>query len=280
MRPAPIHSNSLSWYRTSHHFLHYAELHSAGQLADIMAFAQEKNVSVYFLGNGSNTLFTRPDIETIVIKNNMPRSITPLSGQRFEISSATPVMQVLRYCLRHGLDSFYYLSSVPATIGGALAMNAGRGKKHKLSIFDFVESVTVLKNGRTETIPKDSLAIGYRKTPFTGIQESFILSATFHFPERINKEGNPILERIQWVRHHQDHSFPNGGSVFSQHNHVIMRCLMGRTQGDARWSPKTANWLQNTGNATGEDLLQLMQHAQKWHRRLLQPCAEELILIS
>jgi UDP-N-acetylmuramate dehydrogenase len=277
---SPLTTDKLSWYHTHHDFQRYAEFSSVEQFFAYQQSAASLGQKLYVLGNGSNTLFTRPVIETIIIRNALPRSIEPLGDYRFKVSSSVPVMQLLRYCLKRQLDSFYYLASVPAQVGGALAMNAGRGKNYHMSIYDYVESVSVLKEGKLMTWPRAELAIGFRSTPFTGIHGELIADATFRFPPLMGEAGNPILDRIRWAREHQEHQLPNCGSVFSEFSPLIMRLLKGHGCGAARWSPKTINWLQNTGNATSADLLTLIRQAQTLHRWLLRPCQPEVILVS
>jgi len=78
------------------------------------------------------------------------------------VSSSVPLTDVLKYCYENSLDSFYYLSSVTATIGGALAMNAGRGSRHGISIYDFVERVTFFEDGLIKTLENNDIKKGYR----------------------------------------------------------------------------------------------------------------------
>ncbi len=276
-------SSQLSWYRTRHRFMHYGEFDTIERLQEYQKQASAQKLATYILGNGSNTLFSAPTVQTVILKNTFPRTIEALGNNRFRISSSVPLMQILRYCLKHNLESFYYLSSVPAQLGGALAMNAGRGKAFNLSIFDFVESVTYVENGLLTTLEKKDIHTDYRKTIFTGIQNCFIISAVLHFPARAHTQENPILERIHWAKEHQDHSLPNCGSVFSECNRHIMHMLKGKSYTNAKWSDKTANWLVNTdktGVSNSDAMLKLIKSARLYHSLLLQNCKTELILVS
>lgn len=276
---APLESYRLSWYRTPQRLSHFAELTTLDALPDYQRWARRHDRPLYYLGNGSNTLFGRTRVETAVLRNSLPRSITALGGDEYEVSSSTPVMHVLRYCLGANLDSFYYLASVPATIGGALAMNAGRGPRHRQTVFDFVRRLTYMRGGEIETVAADSLPVGYRSTPFTGIQDRFLVSAVFAFPEAGDVAGNPIAERILWAVQHQDNRHPSCGSVFAHYNSAVMRLLMGRSVRGALWSPKTANWLQNAGGCSAEDLVRMIRLAEFSHRIVLSRAALELVVV-
>ena len=125
-------SDRLSTFRTSHEFEHYAEFSTTEEFARLVAWARDASLRVYILGNGSNTLFARTRIRTLVLRNRLPRWMNVLDERRVEVSSANPTMTVLKHCEKQRLDSFYYLASVPATIGGTLAMHAGRGRRHNI----------------------------------------------------------------------------------------------------------------------------------------------------
>lgn len=159
-------SDRLSHFRTSHEFTHYAEFTTAEEYCFLASWAAERRLPLLILANGSNVFFATKRVKTLVAKNRMPQLLHDLGGGRFEAASSVPLSKLLRCCERDGLDSFYYLASVPATVGGAVAMNAGRGIAHGKTVFDFVESVTYIEEGQFRTLPKDRIAVSYRSTPF------------------------------------------------------------------------------------------------------------------
>src|SRR5690606_35299079 len=142
----------------------------------------------------------------------------------------------------------YYLASVPATIGGALAMNAGKRRIDKKSIYDFVISVKYIdENNEIKVLKVEDMDIEFRRTVFTGCQEKFILGGLFKFPSKEFYEENPIKERVIWAKKYQDNVAPNCGSVFNKSNYYIMRLLRGFKIGKAQYSSKTQNWIKNEG---------------------------------
>lgn len=237
-------SNKLSHYRTLHSFERYAEISSIKEFQEYCQWAKINNFKLYILGNGSNTFFSKKSINTLIVKNKLPKNIKLLSEYRLEVSSSTLVMDVLKYCQENNWDSFYYLASVPATIGGALAMNAGRGKHYGYTIYDFVESITFFDNGEIKTLLKDEIERSYRQTIFTGIQNKIILSAVFTFSPLQSKE-NLLMDRLKWSKNFQDYTAPNCGTVFKSACSPIMKILKGLSFGKASFSPKTGNWILN-----------------------------------
>lgn len=235
--------NNLSFYRTEHYFERYGEFQSIEQFREYCNWAKANNVKVYILGNGSNTLFVKKCIKTLILKNNIPKSINSISGNRIEVSSSTLIMDVLKYCYDNSLSSFYFLASVPATIGGALAMNAGGGK-NSTTIYEFIESVTFFdfESNNIKTIGKEEIVKGHRETIFTGIHSCLILSATFKF-NQTSFDENPIIKRLKWSKEFQDYSLPNCGSVFKEGYLRIPKYLSWLKIGKTSYSSKAPNWI-------------------------------------
>lgn len=244
-----LDSNKLSSYRTLHHFEQYAEVTSLDEFREYCDWAKENNTKIYVLGNGSNTLFKGRSIKTLILKNKLPKYMKPLTAEQIEVSSSVLVMDVLKYCLDKSLDSFYYLASVPATVGGALAMNAGRGRQHGCSIYDFIETITFFEGGCIKTLANHEIERSYRQTAFTGLHDRIILSAVFKFSSNVF-ERNPILERLKHSKEHQDNGAPNCGTVFKLAYLPILKILRGLSFGAACFSSKTANWILNRSESS------------------------------
>lgn len=239
-----LSSDNLSFYRTQHWFERYGEITTLDDMVEYCSWAKSNDAKVYILGNGSNTLFAKKSVRTLVLKNNLEKSIEPLPDLRLKVSSSVLVMDVLKYCYSQSLDCFYYLASVPATVGGALAMNAGLGQNSGCTIYDFVESVTFFEDGQLKTLTKREIVRGYRETIFTGLHSKLIISATFQFSPA-TFENNPIFERLKFVKIKQDNTAPNCGSVFKFYDPRILLKLRGFSFAKATLSSKTANWIKN-----------------------------------
>lgn len=244
-----IESERLSTFRTHHVFEHYAEFKTVEEFQQLVALAHQHRWKVYVLGNGSNTLFRHRHVRSLILHNRLPRYLNVLDEHRVEVSSSTPITTVLKHCEQRSLDSFYYLASVPATIGGALAMNAGRGKAHNMTIYDFVESITYVDGAGSHVLTPADMEITYRKTMFTGVHDRLIASAVLKFPALEGAQGK-IRERIDWSKDVQDHSSPNCGSVFREARHGLLSRLKGFRIGKARYSPKVGNWILNESKSS------------------------------
>lgn len=278
-RPAErLRSDRLSSYRTRHDFERYGEFATVEQFRALHDQAAREGRCLLVLGNGSNVLFRRGRIRTLVAKNRLERTLKDLGGGRVQASSSLMISAILAHCRDHGLESFDYLASVPATVGGAIAMNAGRGKSHGQSIFDFVERVTWFEDGEIRTASAAEIPHGYRWTAFTGMTGKLVLEAVFRFPPS-TETGDKIAERVRFSKETQDHSLPNCGSVFKECKGGLMLRLRGLRLLGASYSTKTANWLLNR-SPSPRGLVLLIRVAQALHRLIGRRAVVELIEVD
>lgn len=278
-----LQSNRLSTFRTRHEFLHFGEFRRIEEYLEYRRWANENQVPLFILGNGSNTLFVRRRIRTLVLHNRLKPWMQDLGDGRIEVSSSLRLMRILKHCEQNSLDSFYFLASVPATVGGALAMNAGEGAGG--TIYDFVESVTYIDDGQLVTRLNKEIERRHRQTMFTGIHDRLIVSAILRFPER-RLEVSEIRKRIDWCHAHQDLSAPNCGSVFRECN----RSIVGRVRGlpllgvriplfRTQFSRKVNNWII-CKSPSSRPIVFLIRVVQALHRLVGQRATPELIEVD
>ncbi len=273
-------SDRLSTFRTQHIFRHYGEFATVAEYKAYRAWAAARGLPLFILANGSNTLFTRAEVRTLVLRNRMPAEITHLGGDRYEISATMPVMKVLKLCEKEGRACFYFLASVPALIGGALAMNAGAGAGP--TIFDFVETLTYLDGDDEITLSRDEIEIAHRQTMFTGVQDKLILRAAFVFPKD-DQVGNEIRKRAHWARDNQDLASPNCGSVFRVYYPPLLRRMRRLPPGGIRYpgfrtqfSRRVNNWII-TKSPSSRPVVFLIRTVQFLHRLIGKRAIPEII---
>lgn len=245
-----ISSDRLSTLRTLNHMERLCVAKSVEDACKALEYAKLNDLLPFILGNGSNVFFANKVIKRFVIKNELPSEITELPDGDIWCSSGTPVIQFLRFCLSRSLDAPYFLASLPAQIGGALAMNAGRGGEDV--IYKYVKSVTFVKDARIVTVPAENLDVSERHTTFLDNPGYFIVGATFHLPV-IDLQGDPIADRISWSRKYQDHSAPNVGCFFSKRcdKYILFLCASVFRWGKARFSRTNKKWLLNNSKNPG-----------------------------
>lgn len=262
-------SDKLSTFRTHHQFAHFAVFETLTAFAELRAWAKERGLPVFILGNGSNTLFTRKRINTLVLQNKLPAGIKMTGDDTFVVEAATQVIKVLKACEKEGRSSFYFLASVPAMVGGALAMNAGEGMG--ATIFDFVEDLTYFDGEKEVTVPRAEIDLAHRRTMFTGVQDKLIVRATFVFP-KVDNVANEVRKRAHWARDNQDLASPNVGSIFRSYHRPILRMMRRMPPGGisyplfrTQFSRRVNNWII-TRSKSSRPIVFMIRLVQVVHR--------------
>ena len=218
------------------------------------------------IGAGSNILASDKGTGAAVLHLSSPY-FKKLSFKKniLEASSGVSLNAAIRAATERGLGGLEFMAGIPATLGGALAMNAGIPAK---SILDLVENVTVLDyNNRVKILSKNDLRFGYRSC---NLGKFIILSARLKLKKgnkkKISRDTKQYLKR-RWLT--QDLSLPSAGCVFKNPKgdsagRLIDLCgLKGGSVGGAAISLKHANFIVNRRHARAKDVLRLIALAKK-----------------
>ncbi len=254
----------------------YYEPENIEELTSLVAHLNSEGKNYHLLGGGSNIIMP-PRVGIVIALGSICNDIT-IEGDYVEVGASVKIQQLIRATQTKNLGGIEYLFSLPCQVGGAVVMNAGRGKRHNGSIADFIESVTCLKTDSCKivTLSKDQCGFAYRKSSLQ--KEGFIIvKIQLHLISRSASEIESLIsDRMERQRIYLDASHSSCGSVFSKCNHRIMRLLRGFHYGGAAYSRKTSNWISNQGNATYNDILFLIRVAKTLHTITLQKCEKEI----
>jgi len=239
---------------------------------------QKRNQPYAILSAGSNIVFdnhvTTPLIDMMSIDNH----ITYLEDGDVYVGTSVRVQTLIRDLQKHQLGGIEYLFSVPSSIGGALYMNAGRGKSVGVAISDYLKKVYYYDttNNKYCWYEKNTNDFSHRHSPFQDAPR-IIIGAVFSFKEQGESETERLIkERMEHSKKYLSADKPSCGSVYCKGNPIVYRLLMGRKRGGAMFSKKTPNWITNTGNATSDDVLYLIRLGQKIHRLFFCRCEVEI----
>lgn len=243
-----------------------AELWTAETTTDLEAATQEP---YRVLGAGSNLLIADAGVEERVIKlgraYNDVRSFgggaTPCED--VWLGAATPLPGLVRRAAELGLSGLEGLLGVPATLGGAVAMNAGT-RFGEMS--DTLREVEVFVGGGLERLGADTLGLGYRRSalPAGAVLTRARLQLTPSSPERVRS----ALARVDAARKGQPKNKSAGCAFKNPPGKSAGRLiddagLKGMRVGQALVSPEHANFIVNLGGATAADVAQLLRQIQR-----------------
>jgi UDP-N-acetylmuramate dehydrogenase len=226
------------------------------ELLEAIINLKAQGIPFRILGRGSNLLVSSKGVPGVIIKNTNALTVLNLNSGIITAGSSVSLQKLVRFSIECGYGGLEYLYSVPATLGGAIFMNAGRGRSHNLSISDNLLYVTVFDGTSTFKIDKNDLHFGYRYSRFHSERDWIILSASFKL-ERQNPDvgGKLILDRMKEVRQSQERSKPSAGTIFKS-GFRGGRLLRGFRYGGARFE---GNWISNYDNASFDDVLTLIR---------------------
>ncbi len=203
-------------------------------------------------------------------------------GDMVNVGAGVRLQRLILEVNERGLGGIEYLFSVPGTVGGAIYMNAGRGKMHDKSISDYLVSVRVLINGEVKEFDKEECQFAYRKSLFQKMDDAIILSGTFSFPQMAKSISSKMREeRIKLAEKNQDNRYANAGTTFSEANAIIMKLFMVTAKNKkigCCFSDKTLNWLQNRGQGTYKEALTLISKVKVVHKIFHQKCRVEICI--
>ena len=224
----------------------------------------------YFLGGGSNIVFADRVEKPIINLMELNDTLALNDDGTVTAGCSVRIQKLINFGKDNAMGGFEYLYSLPASVGGIVYMNAGRGRVHHQQISDWLQSVAYLdlNDMQVKTMSVVKSKWTYRHSPFHEMK-AVIFLATFRMQKSsIEEVAARIQERKDTVKANQEANKPSCGSVFNKENKYLMRLLRGKRIGGARFSKKTNNWISNDQNGTPSDVIALMEWAQKWHKRL------------
>lgn len=216
------------------------------------------------LGGGSNVLIDDAGYDGIVLFTTELTRMDDLGGGRYYVGSGRELDDMVRsIMLAHNYDGVGGFTGIPGSVGGAIYMNAGTVKG---STCQWMESADVMKPAGLETVPMRPELYGYRGQTFCAPGE-VILGGTFRFvPAAVDQQA--IYDHYKQRRLEKQPQGYSCGSVFKNPEgghagQLIESCgLKGTRQGGAIISPLHANFIINEGEASFQDVLDLIALAK------------------
>jgi UDP-N-acetylmuramate dehydrogenase len=233
---------------------------------DVLAaldFAAGHSLPVTVIGNGSDLLVGDGGIRGLTLRLGGGLNFLLVEGRLLKAGSGLLLPGLARIAQRECLSGLEFAVGIPASLGGAVIMNAGARGQQMSNLVERVDTVDM--TGHREVWDRQRLAFDYRTSALQGcslivLQVLLKLTPADHHIITSRMEDN-----IQSRRSNQPLDFPTAGSVFrnppgnSAGRLIEMSGLKGVTEGDAQVSPLHANFIVNRGNATAREIITLME---------------------
>ncbi len=253
-----------NWFNIGGKTKIFFKVENLKELSEFLKIYKNRS-KLFFLGAGSNVLFTDGLFDGVLIKlGNSFSNISLLDNNTIIAGSGTTDRQLSEYAMNNNIGGFEFLSCIPGTVGGGIRMNSGCFNSEFKDILISVQASDV--EGNIFTIPSDKIKFDYRNCNLP--KNLIFLSATFKGKV---KEKILIKEEIDNLKMKKNLSQPTriktGGSTFKNPIgqstkkvwQIIKETVPLSTQfGDAAISEKHCNFFVNKKNAKFEDMKKLI----------------------
>lgn len=244
-----------------------------GEFVAILSHLKNAGEKYFIVGNGSNLLFDDRGFDgAIIITKNMADCSYDYKSDCVVIyaEAGKKLTELsLEAGRKHSLSGLEFAYGIPATVGGAIYMNAGAYGGQMADIVLDVEAYDIDKN-EIVTIDNAAADFSYRHSVFEESKNLIVLSVRLKLMRGDLKAiADKMDTNMQSRRDKQPLEFPSAGSTFKRPlgyfaaKLIDDASLKGYAVGGAKVSEKHAGFVINAGGATCADVLTLMSDVSK-----------------
>ena len=232
---------------------------NAGRMAAVLSLLHRQGIPYVVLGRGSNVLASDRGFNGVVINTSRANAVST-RGCVLTAECGAGLEKVLSVAKRNGLGGLSYLCGIPATVGGAVFMNAGTRSGY---IGDRIISVEVFGESGVRIMTAKECSFSYKHTRFME-EETVILSARL----RLEKSSPAAIDSEYAAAKTARENLPRGKSMgcvfknpegFSAGELLERAGMKGEVSGDAVVAREHANFIINRGRASSEDVIRLIE---------------------
>lgn len=239
--------------------------------ADLQHFLKNvpKDIPVTILGAASNVIIKDSGLPGVTIRLGGEFAHISHDKEQITVGAACLCGNVALYGKNIALGNLEFLSGIPGSIGGAIAMNAG--------CYGSDVSETLIS---AKAVDLDGNVIELENKDFDFSYRSHKIATNLIFVEGVFKgvpsDSHIIEEKMKELHHNREKSQPirakTGGSTFKnplqQTTQKSWQLIdesgcRGLKNKDAQISEKHCNFMINTGNACAQDLIDLGNEVKK-----------------
>ncbi|HJU57843.1 MAG TPA: UDP-N-acetylmuramate dehydrogenase [Actinomycetota bacterium] len=237
--------------------------------ADLVAASEavrDAEIPFAILGKGSNVLVADDGFPGLVLRLGRGYRWSARAGDRLTAGGAMPLPALAGVALSHRLSGLEFGVAIPASLGGAVRMNAGA---HGGELAEVVEGVEVFRllTGATETIRRTEARFSYRRSGLPADVVVIAASIALRPGEAVEIRAR-MTEAREWRRRTQPLAEPNCGSVFKNpvgdHAARLIEKVgaKGLTVGGASISTKHANFVVAADGTRAADVVALIREVK------------------
>ncbi len=241
---------------------------TAEEVKNLLIESLSSGKKFFPIGIGSNVVFSDGTLEHIFLLTRELKKVKLWQENNFffiEAEAGVSFRTIRDIAVKYNLEGFENLSGIPATVGGAVVMNAGA---YGTEIADILEKVYwISQKGELKVFNRKEIPFSYRKSPFQ--EEGFVYKVVIKLKPSERDIKKIIKEHLEERNKKQPLNYPTSGSTFKNPKEKPAGYLLenagmkGYRIGDVAFSEKHANFLINLGKGRFKDLKKLIETAEK-----------------
>jgi UDP-N-acetylmuramate dehydrogenase len=255
----------LTTVRTGGSAEYFARAGDPETLGELLEWADRAGIALGVVGSGSNLLIADEGVEGLVVKLDGELASIAVEGRRIVAGGGARLPAVAASAARSGLTGIEFGVNIPGTLGGAVRMNANAYGGELGRVLEWVEVATA--TGVSRRAPGD-LGLGYRRSNLTAGE--VVMQACLLLDEGEVEVVKATLEEMRRRRHEaQPQGIRTFGSTFKNPEDpradgrsagllLAEAGCNGLAVGAARFAPKHANFIENTGGASTAEVVAVM----------------------
>jgi UDP-N-acetylmuramate dehydrogenase len=243
----------------------FARPGDADELVELLAWAKAEELPVGVVGSGSNLLVADAGFRGLALKLDGELATVSRDRERMLCGGGARLPSAAAKAAGWGLSGLEFGVNIPGTVGGAVKMNANAYGGQLAQVLEWIDVCTA---GGSDRRTPEQLDFTYRASNLRS--DEVVAAASFRL-----EPGDPELVKATMasMRGKRHEAQPSGIKTFgSTFKNPKDERAQGRTAGQlleasgcrglqvgaARFSEKHANFVENTGEATTADVLELM----------------------
>lgn len=237
------------------------------QISQAVALCKELDVDYFIMGNGSNLLVSDKGIRGVVIKISENLSDVRVKDNRIIAQSGILLSKLSKIALKHSLTGLEFASGIPGSLGGAITMNAGAYGGEMKDVVTLVRCID--EKGEIIEFTNEQMKFGYRSSIIEE-RDLIVIEVEMELKKGNYEDIKNYMDLLTQKRTSKQPLYlPSAGSTFKRpEGHYAGKLiedagLRGLRFGDAQVSEKHCGFVVNLGNATCNDVLNLIKVIQK-----------------
>jgi UDP-N-acetylmuramate dehydrogenase len=257
----------------------WAEPQNEEELVAVLEGTRHDNLPLRVLGNGSNLVASDDGFDGVILKLGQRFAWHRVEGHRLITGGATLLPKLTKFALQNNLGNFEWACGIPGSAGASIWGNAGargfngQGFESRDSAADIESLVAYDRSGERYELRREELEFSYRKS---SLGELIVIEATFALKPLNDAQAQThrdvVKDLLKKRRDTQPVNAASAGCIWK--NPKVESCtgagelierlgLKGHSIGGAQVSELHANFIVNSGEATGADVRNLIRDVEE-----------------